>query len=97
MMRLMSAGKTEFLRKWGNRKLADNWRISNKQQLSFEDMANMNNPNAQTDTTEYDEDGNPILKRETDPEKERYYTQDLPLTPGAIDTSNQMIANSLYP
>lgn len=93
---LMAAGKTEFLRKWGNRKLADNWRISNKQQLSFEDMANMNNPNAQTDTTEYDEDGNPILKRETDPEKERYYTQDLPLTPGAIDTSNQMIANSLY-
>ncbi len=93
---LMAAGKTEFLRKWGNRKLEDNWRISNKQQLSFDDLANMNNPNAQSDTTEYDEDGNPIIKRETDPEKERYYTQDLPLTPGAIDTSNAMIANALY-
>ena len=93
---LMSAGKTEFLRRWGNRKLEDNWRISNKQQISFEDMAAMNDPNAKTDTTEYDEDGNPIQKRETDPEKELYYTQDLPLTPGAIDTSNEMIAEAMY-
>ena len=93
---LMAAGKTEFLRKWGSRKLEDNWRISNKQQLSFEDMANLNNPKANGDDTEYDEDGNPILKRETDPEKERYYTQDLPLTEGAMDTSNQMIAEALY-
>lgn len=93
---LMQTGKTEFLRRWGNRKLEDNWRISNKQQISFEDLAAMNDPNAQTDTTEYDEDGNPILKRETDPEKERYYTQDLPLTPGAMDTSNAMIADAMY-
>ena len=94
---LMQSGKTEFLRKWGNRKLEDNWRISNKQQISFEDMAAMNDPNAKNnDDTEYDDDGNPILKRETDPEKERYYTQDLPLTPGAIDTSNEMIAEAMY-
>ena len=93
---LMQSGKTEFLRRWGNRKLEDNWRISNKQQISFEDMAALNDPNAKTDSTEYDEDGNPILKRETDPEKERYYTQDLPLTPGAMDTSNAMIADAMY-
>lgn len=93
---LMSAGKTEFLRRWGSRKLEDNWRISNKQQLSFEDMVGMNNPSEEADTTEYDENGNPILKRETDPEQERFYTQDLPLTAGAIDTSNQLIANSLF-
>lgn len=93
---LMSAGKTEFLRKWGNRKLEDNWRISNKQQISFDQLADMNNPNAAQDSTEYDEDGNPILKRETDPEKERYYTQDLPLTEGAMDTSNMIISEALY-
>ena len=93
---LMQSGKTEFLRRWGNRKLEDNWRISNKQQISFEDMAALNDPNAKTDSTEYDEEGNPILKRETDPEKERYYTQDLPLTPGAMDTSNAMIADAMY-
>ena len=94
---LMQSGKTEFLRRWGNRKLEDNWRISNKQQMSFEDMAMLNDPNAKNkDDTEYDEDGNPIVKREEDPEQERYYTQDLPLTPGAMDTSNAMIADAMY-
>ena len=93
---LMSAGKTEFLRRWGNRKLSDNWRISNKQMLSFEDMANMNNPKEVIDTNEYDENGNVIKDRETDPEKEQYYLQDLPLTQGAIDTSNQKIAEAMY-
>lgn len=94
---LMSMGKTEFLRKWGARKLEDNWRVSNKQQISFDDMALMNDPNAASaDTNEYDDDGNVILKRETNPENERFYTQDLPLTQGALDTSNAKIANALY-
>ena len=93
---LMAAGKTEFLRKWGNRKLEDNWRVSNKQQFSFEELADMNNPNENKDDTEYDEDGNPIVKRETDPEKEMYYLQDVPMTKGAIDTSNILISEALY-
>lgn len=93
---LVSAGQTEFYRRWGNRKLEDNWRISNKQQISFEDMEVMNNPNAAQDTVEYDEDGNPIPKRETDPKKPAYYTQDLPLTQAAMDSSNAMVVEALY-
>lgn len=92
---LVTAGQQDFYRRWGNRKLEDNWFISNKQQISFDDMALMNNPNA-VDSVDYDEDGNPIPKRETDPKKERYYLQDLPLTPGAIDTSNAIIAKDLF-
>ena len=94
---LVAAGRTEFLRRWGTRKLEDNWRISNKQQISFEDLEAMNDPSlAKKDTVELDEDGNPIKKREEDPSKPEYYTQDLPLTPGAIDTSNMMIADAMY-
>ncbi len=93
---LISAGQTEFYRRWGNRKLEDNWRISNKQQMSFEDMALMNDPKAAQDTVEYDEDGNPIPKRETDPKKPAYYTQDLPLTQAAMDSSNAMVVEALY-
>ena len=92
---LVTAGQQDFYRRWGNRKLEDNWFISNKQQISFDDMAAMNNPNA-ADSVDYDEDGNPIPKRETDPKKEQYYLQDLPLTPGAIDTSNAIIAKDLF-
>ena len=93
---LVSTGQTEFYRRWGNRKLEDNWRISNKQQLSFEDMAVLNDPNAAQDTVEYDEDGNPIPKRETDPKKPAFYTQDLPLTQAAMDSSNAMVVEALY-
>jgi tetratricopeptide (TPR) repeat protein len=93
---LITQGKTEFFRLWGNRKLEDNWRISNKQQLSFEELAVMNDPSLVEDMTEYDDDGNPIKQRETDPKEAAYYTQDLPLTPGAMDTSNIMIVNAMY-
>jgi hypothetical protein len=56
----------------------------------------MNDPSLAHDTVDYDEDGNPIPKRETDPKKEAYYLQDLPLTPGAKDTANAIIARDLY-
>jgi tetratricopeptide (TPR) repeat protein len=93
---LVTAGKNEFYTRWGNRKLEDNWRVSNKQQLSIEDMSVLNDPSLEKDSTEYDDAGNPIKKRETDPKKAEYYTQDLPLTQEAIDSSNLKIANALY-
>lgn len=93
---LITAGKTDFFRNWGNRKLEDNWRVSNKQQISMEDMAMLNDPSLVRDTVEYDEDGNPVKVRETDPKKPEFYTQDLPLTQGAMDTSNMMVAAAMY-
>ena len=93
---LVTAGIQDFFRRFGNRKLEDNWFISNKTQISFDDMALMNDPSLARDTVEYDEDGNPIATRETDPKKEAYYLQDLPLTPGAKDTANAIIAKDLY-
>ena len=93
---LVTAGQQDFYRRFGNRKLEDNWFISNKTQISFDDMALMNDPSLAKDTVDYDEDGNPIPKRETDPKKEAYYLQDLPLTQGAKDTANAIIAKDLY-
>ena len=93
---LVTAGQQDFYRRFGNRKLEDNWFISNKTQISFDDMALMNDPSLAQDTVDYDEDGNPIPKRETDPKKEAYYLQDLPLTQGAKDTANAIIAKDLY-
>jgi len=94
---LVTQGATEFYRRFGNRKLEDNWRISNKTTISFEDMALMNDGGGQEEAEEeFDEDGNPIAKRETDPKKPAYYTQDLPMTPEAIEISNELIANAIY-
>lgn len=93
---LVTAGQQDFMRRFGPRKLEDNWFISNRQQISFDDMASMNNPDAAADSVQYDEDGNPVKQRETDPKKEEYYLQDLPLTPGAVDSSDRIICNDLY-
>lgn len=91
---LVTQGSTEFYRRFGNRKLEDNWIISNKQQISFDEM---NGESDDSDSIpELDEEGNVIVKRETDPKKPAFYTQDLPLTPGAVDTSNLKIANAMY-
>ena len=93
---LVTQGATDFYRRFGNRKLEDNWRISNKNVISFEDMAQLNEGGIQEDEEEFDEDGNPIAKRETDPKKPAFYTQDLPLTPEAVEESNELIVNAMY-
>jgi len=93
---LVTSGQQDFFRRFGNRKLEDNWFISNKTQISFDDMALLNDPSLAQDTADYDENGNPIPKRETDPKKEAYYLQDLPLTQGAKDTANAIISKDLY-
>jgi tetratricopeptide (TPR) repeat protein len=93
---LVTQGATDFYRRFGNRKLEDNWIISNKTAMSFEDMSMLNEGNEKEEMEELDEEGNPIKRRETDPKKPDYYTQDLPMTKGAIDTSNMWIANAMY-
>jgi TolA-binding protein len=94
---LLASGRTEFYARWGNRKLEDNWRISRKQELTMEAMEAINsNTTLSTSDTLFDEDGNVLSVRENDPKKPAYYTQDLPLTPAAIDSSNAIVINALY-
>ncbi|MBP5711171.1 MAG: tetratricopeptide repeat protein [Bacteroidales bacterium] len=88
---LVSAGRTEFLKRWGTRKLEDNWRVSNKQQISFDELADLNNPNSSAD-----EEDTVTSGRSNNPKEEKYYLQDVPLTKGALDTSNNKIANAMY-
>ncbi|MBO4231614.1 MAG: hypothetical protein J5862_00025 [Bacteroidales bacterium] len=88
---LVSAGRTEFLKRWGTRKLEDNWRVSNKQQISFDELTDLNNPKASKDDEDSVSSG-----RSNNPKEEKYYLQDVPLTAGALDTSNNKIANAMY-
>ena len=89
----MSMGFSEFLAKWGSRKLEDNWRLSNKQQTSFS-----------LDDEEDDElmadslimvDSNGVVMS-SNPKDRNYYLQDIPLMPEQVDASNEKIAQALY-
>jgi tetratricopeptide (TPR) repeat protein len=83
----LSFGYTEFLRKWGRRKLEDNWRISDKASMSSigsESIALGGSGPRGTNQS----DSATITYTETD---RGYYLKDLPLTPEAKEASLSMI------
>ncbi len=104
---MVSAGKTEFQRKWGSRKLEDDWRRRNKSGFSMDDFAEKSHT-AETSYDKLEEEETPELTPEeiaadsarmadaNDPHKLEYYLQQLPLTPEAIVTSNEVIADGLF-
>ena len=88
----VSMGYSEFIKKWGRRKLEDLWILSNKQIIAdFGEAEGEETAAADslaTDTT--------AVAPETDPKKREYYMQDLPLTEEKIAESNKMIEEALY-
>jgi len=78
-------GVGEFNKKWGNnRKLEDNWRRANKEQM-IEEV----DPEKQ-DTSKKASGG--IASNQT----REYYLKDLPMTKESLDKSNEAIADALY-
>ncbi|NVO01159.1 MAG: hypothetical protein HXX09_00510 [Bacteroidetes bacterium] len=85
----VSFGFTEFVKKWGNRKLEDNWRLLNKQvSMDFSDE----------NSTEGDSLASDSIKKNPKPNlKDRaYYLKNVPLTAEAVDKSNARISEALY-
>lgn len=76
-------GVNEFTRKWGNRKLEDNWRRSNKEQFVEEEGPEVK------DTTKVN------TKVATNQTRE-YYLRELPMTKEKMDKSNEAIADAYY-
>ena len=96
-----NAGKTEFQRKWGSRRLEDDWRRRNKTSFSFDEpepteemdeeglalvAANDSVPEADVD----------LLKRESDPHFIEYYLKQIPKTEEDIEVANDVIQEGLY-
>ena len=83
----VSFGQAEFTKKWGRRKLEDNWRRQNKAIIGIDQSTGI-----EGDTGGYEE----ISTGESDKIglsklTEEYYTEDLPLTDSLIELSNQRI------
>ncbi len=96
-----NTGKSEFQRRWGARKLEDDWRRRNKSSYSLEEPETEENSEsdenqnvAATDslTTEQAE----AQKKEQDPHYAEYYLRQIPATPEQIQTANEVIEEGLY-
>lgn len=85
----VSRGITEFTKKWGMRKLEDNWRISDKRSLNNtgdEGLTEAKNAKAKQDS---------INATYTNHDR-GYYLQDLPFTLEEKEVCDSLIADGLY-
>ena len=87
-------GFSEFSKKWGMRKLEDNWRISDKRSIE-------NGMMEDTKKGELAKDGDPEKegeegKKEITNHDREYYLKDLPFTPEQQAEAHKQIASSLY-
>lgn len=85
----ISFGVNEFTRKWGNRKLEDNWRRSNKESIVEEESSD--NQNADSSNTK-----GGGKKTVNDKYSRAYYIKDLPLNDSLVAASNERIADALF-
>lgn len=90
----MSMGYSEFLAKWGNRKLEDNWRLSNKQQVALPTQDEMED--GMLADSLMGADSSVLLGASNNPKDRNFYLQKIPLTPEQIDVSNEKINLALY-
>lgn len=74
----LSLGQNEFKKKWGNRKLEDNWRRSNKTVTEWDDNSSATDSEVQDDA-----------KSGLDNKSREYYLVDIPLTDSAFAVSKQ--------
>ena len=79
----LSFGLSEFRKKWGKRKLEDDWRRANKKTLNTFDG----------DSTTHDK---AKIQQNQDLKSEQYYLDQIPLTKKEVSVSNTKIINAYY-
>jgi tetratricopeptide (TPR) repeat protein len=79
-------GQVTFKQRWGQRQLEDNWRRSNKNTVSMDEMDEMAEAI----------DSSQIVIRVEDPLQKEFYTQYLPLTDSLMTISHDNIRDALY-
>ena len=96
-----SQGKTEFQRRWGARKLEDDWRRKNKASFSMNDE-NEDTASGQSEEDNQDNNGQSGKEGEenvadaSDPHNPEYYLSQIPNTPEQKQTANDVIQEGLY-
>ncbi|HPV16522.1 MAG TPA: tetratricopeptide repeat protein [Bacteroidales bacterium] len=84
----LSFGRSEFRRRWGDRKLEDNWRRSNKARVTTHQVAGLaeEDGRAQSDTA----------GAVVDYKKPEFYLRNLPLNDSLLRISDEKIASALF-
>lgn len=98
----VAAGRTDFQRRWGSRKLEDDWRRRNKASFSFDDFAEQPadtaaaNGRPAAETAEMTDEEKAAAERVADPHFPEYYLAQIPKTDEEKATSHEVIQEGLY-
>lgn len=100
-----NAGKSDFQRRWGARKLEDDWRRRNKSTFNnadWEDASSDDEQSGESEETdgdsgsESDEKSDEEQKRVSDPHYPEYYLNQIPKTDAERQTCHEIIQEGLY-
>lgn len=99
-----NAGKTEFQKHWGSRKLEDDWRRRNKTTFNTGDFDADGSESDEIDETETDDEAETELSDEEkdrlrkaeDPHYPEYYLAQIPETDAEKATAHEVIQDGLY-
>ncbi len=80
----LTFGRSEFRRRWGDRRLEDNWRRVNRARITIQQATD----GSQTETEALSDSAKPLV----DYKKPEYYLRDLPLNDSLLAASNDRIA-----
>jgi tetratricopeptide (TPR) repeat protein len=91
----MSAGFSTFMRKWGRRKLEDNWFLTDKTVVNFASEPEKADsiPVSPGDTTK---DGKKQAAKSNNPKERAFYLPDIPFTKEKVKASDDMIIEAHY-
>lgn len=103
----VSSGRTAFQRKWGSRKLEDNWRRRNKASFSLSDFADGSDSDAEGPDGDSAEPTDSVgaaqaeadaeaAERASDPHYPEYYLAQIPKTEEERLNSHEIIQEGLY-
>lgn len=83
----LGRGRTEFIKKWGDRKLEDNWRLTDKRMImqSFEEDLGDEDTITRQDST---------IVLVTNPRDRNFYLQHIPRTPEQLVISDSLIVEA---
>lgn len=102
-----NAGKTDFQKRWGSRKLEDDWRRRNKSSFNTSDFDSDSNDedsdseltdslNIEDEDKELSNEEKEKQQRETDPHYPEYYLKQIPSTDEEKQTAHDIIQEGLY-
>lgn len=97
--RTVSKGKLEFQRKFGNRRLEDNWNRKNKAFVAMEELADNSNNNSddvEDRSAASANDSTPKKNAVANNKNPQYYLSQIPNTPEKVATANGQIADAMF-